>query len=290
MNRDNIILQHIKKEGLGIEIGPSYNPIAPKRKGYNVHIIDHLNQEQLIDKYKNHPVNTKFIEEVDFIWEGNSYASIIGKKNHYDWIIASHVIEHTPDLINFLSDCSILLKEDGILSLAIPDKRYCFDHFRPISSISSIIDNHLLKKTTHTPGTILEFTLNYVHKNGEGAWSSATDGEYEFISSLQDGQNMMNAATDSSEYIDAHAWCFVPHSFRLLIHDLYNLGMISLQEIDFFPTNGCEFYLTLGKMGQGSHLSRLAMFQEIENEMDSVIMKKKSNFMLLNPFTWKRKL
>lgn len=70
MNRKNKILRHIFKDGHGIEIGPSHNPVAPKKEGYQVHIIDHMNREQLINKYKDHHVNLKNIEEVDFVWQG----------------------------------------------------------------------------------------------------------------------------------------------------------------------------------------------------------------------------
>jgi len=81
MDRKEKILRHINKNGTGIEIGPSYNPIAPKKEGYNVHIIDHLSKEELLVKYKDFQVDLKKIEEVDFIWKGEKYADLIGKKN-----------------------------------------------------------------------------------------------------------------------------------------------------------------------------------------------------------------
>jgi hypothetical protein len=34
-------LRWVKKEGWGVEIGPSHCPLAPKAEGYKVHIIDH---------------------------------------------------------------------------------------------------------------------------------------------------------------------------------------------------------------------------------------------------------
>ena len=117
-------LRHIDKNGDGVEIGPSHSPIAPKRDGYKVQIIDHATREQLIEKYKSHDVQLDNIEEVDYVWSGESYISLTGKKKFHDWIIASHVIEHTPDLIGFLNDCDSILKDDGVISLVIPDMRY----------------------------------------------------------------------------------------------------------------------------------------------------------------------
>src|SRR5580693_778039 len=136
MTREEKVLSNIDKTKPGVEIGPSHAPLAPKKQGFNVHIIDHLNKEQLIQQYRAHNINVDNIEEVDFIWNGQSYAELTGKKNYYDWIIASHLIEHTPDLITFLKQCDEILTENGILSLVIPDIRYHFDFFRPITGIS----------------------------------------------------------------------------------------------------------------------------------------------------------
>ncbi len=145
MSREEKILRHIDKNGYGIEIGPSHNPIAAKKDGYKTHIIDHMSREQLIVKYEDHSVNLHNIEEVDFVWKGERYSELTGKTQYYDWIIASHIIEHTPDFIGFLNDCDAILKDDGVISLVVPDKRYCFDHYRPITGISKIIDSHFQK-------------------------------------------------------------------------------------------------------------------------------------------------
>jgi len=266
MNRNEKVLRHINKNGHGIEIGPSHNPIAPKRDGYKVHIIDHMSRKQLITKYRDHHVNLKNIEEVDFVWRDENYSELTGKSKYYDWIIASHVIEHTPDLIGFLNDCDAILKDEGVISLVIPDKRYCFDHYRPITGISKIIDNHFQKNKIHTPGTVAEYFLNVVSKDGSIAWNSSITGEYNLVHSLDDALQGMNSVLNEKAYIDVHAWCFVPHSFRLIIHDLFCLGFIPFQEVDFFPTDGCEYYITLGRNGRGINKSRLEMLNIIECE------------------------
>ncbi|MEM6433939.1 MAG: methyltransferase domain-containing protein [Cyanobacteria bacterium P01_D01_bin.115] len=174
MNRKAKILRHIDRSGRGIEIGPSHNPVAPKKDGYQVHIIDHMSREQLIEKYQAHGLDLSQIEAVDFVWQGESYAELTGKTDYYDWIIASHVIEHAPDLISFINSCDEVLKADGVLSLVIPDKRYCFDHYRPITGLAKIIDNHLQKSINHTPGTIAEYFLNVVSQSGQIAWNAET--------------------------------------------------------------------------------------------------------------------
>lgn len=267
MSRKKKVLRHINKNGHGIEIGPSFNPVAPKKEGYKVHIIDHMNREQLIDKYKDAHVDPKNIEEVDFLWSGESYAELTGKTKYYDWIIASHVIEHTPDLIGFFHDCDTILKDDGVISLVIPDKRYCFDHYRTITGISKIIDNHFQQTTIHTPGTVAETFLNDVKKAGNIAWSSGASGEYELVHSVESALQHMKSVLHEKAYLDVHAWCFVPHSLRLIVNDLFYLGLIPFQEVDFFETEGFEFYITLGRSGKGINRSRLEMLEIIESEI-----------------------
>jgi hypothetical protein len=268
MTRTEKILLYIKKDGQGLEIGPSYAPIAPKKRGFRVHIIDHLTREQLVQKYRNEKVDLHSIEDVDYVWRGEPYRDLTGKQKFYDWIIAAHVIEHTPDLIGFLLDCDSILKDDGVLSLAVPDHRYCFDCFRSVTGLSQVIDAHHFKHTTHTPGTAAEATLNYATKNGQTSWSrKLKHGAYQFLGSLSEARIAMDQAAQPHAYHDYHAWCFTPHSFRLLLHDLYDLGHIPFKEISFFPTAGCEFHVTLGRKGQGPGLSRLEMLEKIQSEL-----------------------
>ena len=269
MNRQAKVLQHLNTKGKGLEIGPSHNPIAPKKAGYDVDIIDHMSREELIEKYREHNLNLDNIEEVDFVWQGESYAELTGKEKYYDWIIASHLIEHTPDLIGFLNDCDKILKDDGVISLVIPDKRYCFDHYRPLTGLAQIIDSYFQRHKIHTPGTVAEYYLNVVRKGEIIAWDANITGEYSFVHSLQDSLQGIKTVREDKAYIDVHAWCFVPHSFRLLIHDLHALGFIPFQEVGFAPTAGCEFYITLSRQGMGSERSRLEMLKTIEAEINA---------------------
>ncbi len=266
MNRKKIILKHIDKNGTGIEIGPSHNPIAAKKDGYNVHIIDHASREKLIEKYTGHNINLDDIEEVDFVWNGQPFTEF-AKKNTYDWIIASHVIEHVPNLISFLINCSEVLKEDGLISLAIPDKRYCFDHYRPHSGLSSIIDSYYYNNSISSPGAVSEYFLNVVCKAGALTWHQKTRGKYELIHLLEEAQHEMNLVIRDKVYRDVHSWCFVPHSFRLIIHDLHSLGLIPLREMDFISPYGGEFYMVLSKCGKGLTQPRLEILETIESEI-----------------------
>ena len=68
-SRKEKALYGIDTSAPGLEIGPSHRPFAPKKEGFNVSILDHLNQEQLIEKYKSHNLDLTNIEPVDYIWK-----------------------------------------------------------------------------------------------------------------------------------------------------------------------------------------------------------------------------
>jgi 2-polyprenyl-3-methyl-5-hydroxy-6-metoxy-1,4-benzoquinol methylase len=267
MNRKKIILSHINISGQGLEIGPSHSPVAPKKDGYRVHVIDHMNSNQLREKYKGHQVELSNIEDVDFVWNGESYADLTGKRKFYSWIIASHVIEHTPDLITFLINCDEVLKDDGAISLAIPDKRYCFDHYRPPTGLGRIIDAYLEKNSMHSAGTVAEYFLNVVSRAGRIGWEPYSRGKYSLVHTLEEARNGVDRVITKKEYIDVHAWCFTPHSFRLIVHDLYCLGLIPFREAAFSAPAGSEFYITLSRAGQGMKPDRLAVLEATDAEL-----------------------
>src|SRR5215469_676178 len=103
--RNEILLGPIDRSMQVIEVGPSFNPVAPKADGWNVRSIDHLPREALIEKYRAHAgVDVSRIENVDFVWTGGNLSSAVPETLHgsFDALIASHVIEHTPDLLAFL--------------------------------------------------------------------------------------------------------------------------------------------------------------------------------------------
>ncbi len=105
----------------------------------------------------------------------------------------------------------------------------------------------------------------YAKKGGVIAWSPRHGGEYEFVHGLQDALSSMQRI-NSGEYIDLHAWCFTPYSFRLLMDDLFALGLVRLRELSFFDTVSHEFFITLSKNAPGPAIPRMDMVLKKEAE------------------------
>jgi len=52
----------------------------------------------------------------------------------------------------------------------------------------------------------------------------------------------------------------------LIVQDLYDLGLTQLREIEYHETHGSEFYVTLGRHGNGAQIPRLEVLERIEAE------------------------
>ncbi len=250
LGRNEKILNKLNKNGVGLEVGPSFSPVAPKSEGYNVEILDHADAETLQTKYQGHDVDVSRIESVDYVWSGEPLNELTGKKGYYDWIIASHVVEHTPDLVSFLKQCEDMLKTGGVLSLVIPDYRYCFDKFRGASTPGDVIQAYLEKRSRHNAGVIWDHYSMITQKGGIVSWGVGHPGEYSLNHSVEQASQMFTEAQESESYIDVHNWRFTPSSFELILNDIVLLEYCGLTVKSVFPTSGCEFFVQLEKLEQ----------------------------------------
>ncbi|MFN2202068.1 MAG: class I SAM-dependent methyltransferase [Caldilineaceae bacterium] len=252
MNRFDKLLS-VADRGMNIlEIGPSFNPVAPKSAGWHTTVVDHATREELIEKYRRHSgVDTSRIEPVDVVWTDGRLVDALPLelRGRFDLAIASHVIEHVPDLIAFLGSLELLLQENGTISLAVPDKRFCFDWAKSLSSTGQVLNAHLLRATRHSRVTAFDHIAYSISNDGEVAWGQWPTGALRFIHSLQEAKDAFESTHDvhSGPYLDYHAWHFTPSSFRLLVLELQYLGFLDCHLSKLYDTEGCEFIAILQK-------------------------------------------
>jgi SAM-dependent methyltransferase len=215
-----------------------------KAAGFEVEIIDYLDAEGLRRKYGAAGVDVSAVEEVDYISDGRAMTEIIGERHRYSWIVASHVIEHMPNLLAFLLDCEELLKPGGVLVLAVPDKRCCFDILRPISTVGQVLQAHIDKRTRPWPGVIFD-DIGYARKrNGRIGWTLEEVAPLLENLPIHHAREFFEQARGSTTYVDVHCWVFVPSSFRLIINALSTFQMIGMGEKHFRLAEG-EFFVVL---------------------------------------------
>jgi predicted SAM-dependent methyltransferase len=249
MDRRELLLSLFDSTGFGLKVGPSYNPLLPKLMGFNVETVDHTDAASLRSKYRD---NASQIEEVDYVSDGNSLLELIGEKERYDFVFASHVIEHVTDIVRFLQDCESLLKPDGVLVLAVPDKRFCFDTLRPISTIGQELQAYIEKRNRHTPGMLFDHQLTVCTKGGGIVWVEPTFDGVTLVHDPRQAQDLFEVSQKDTEYRDIHGWQFTPTFFRYFIKTLRSLGYIESGETVFHKNDMLqlhlhEFYMSLSK-------------------------------------------
>jgi hypothetical protein len=272
-NRRDKLLSLFDSTGLGLEIGPSFNPLVPKADGYNVEILDHFATADLRKKYAGANVDLSKIEEVDYVSDGGSIFELIHKPKYYDYIVASHVIEHTTDLLGFVFDCEQLLNDRGVLVLVVPDKRFAFDCLRPYSTTGQVLQAHLEKRRRHPPGTVFDEVAYNCTRDRAIAWGANAGGSLSFFRPLQDAKTIFEELQRKDTFHDIHAWQFTPSSFRLIMRDLAEINAIGLLEKAFQDSAGPEFCLTFSRSAAGCPVDRLLLAERSIREQNAIVVR-----------------
>lgn len=249
LRRKNQALRHIQISGtLGLEIGPGSSPILQPSEA-NIEFVDHLDREGLIKKYAGDgAIKESLIPNIDYIWGNQTLRQMIGPNKKFDYALASHVIEHVPDLVSWLSEIHEILRPDGILSLVIPDKRFCFDWGRQTSKFSEVLSAYVEGRRRPSAGQILDHFSGVMTNDNLSAWSAEVPMTTvrRTYTDMQ-GLELAKKAFSDHSYVDVHCWVFVQESLVEILLRLSQLGLLKYEVLELTATNtdDCEFYVTL---------------------------------------------
>ena len=247
MTRNEKILACINPNSqIGLEIGPLTKPIITREMGI-VHYVDHATTEEL--RAKCVPwgtIDVSKIVDVDYVWGDKNLKELTCKENPFDYVIASHVIEHVPDFIGWLKEIRSVLKTGGILSLAIPDKRFTFDYLRQLTKPADILEAYLLQSKKPSTRQIFDYKSEYINRNKGFTWSLKEKLIREH--SISESWDITQNAFENNNYEDVHCWVFTELSFLELINTLVNLNLFDFKIANFFDRTGIEFFVSLEAM------------------------------------------
>lgn len=120
-------------KGSGLEIGALHQPLKVY-KGARVRYLDRLSSAELRSIYPEFADKSQV--GVDIVEDGETLRTI--ENASYDFVIASHMVEHCRNPIGAIENMLRVVRPDGILFLAIPDKRFTFDARRPVTPYDHI--------------------------------------------------------------------------------------------------------------------------------------------------------
>jgi Methyltransferase domain len=231
----------------GVEIGALCRPFIRREDGPILY-VDYTDTASLRERYANDcGVDVNRIVEVDAIWGQNTLFEAV-KGRYVDYVAASHVIEHVPDLITWLREIATILKSTGEVRLIIPDKRYTFDYFRRETSLSDVLLSYIVKARVPQPHSLLDYCLNAADVDVATAWQrDIRPDEGRPHHTVEGGIYLAQDVIKNGTYHDVHCWAFTPQSFARLCGQLARSGFIDFACEGFYDTehNESEFFVRL---------------------------------------------
>jgi hypothetical protein len=232
-----------------IEVGAGYLPVAPKSAGWNSFVVDRAEQAALKSNHKSPNLDTELVEEIDSVWAEGPLsdavpAALLGQ---FDTMIASHVLERMPDFVGYLKCAARIMGPHGVIAAALPDKRYCFDFFRPASTTGDFLEAHLQRRTRHSLRTAWDQIAYSAALGGKIGWAPGQTEFPEFVNTFETSALFAESYSGraAEPYLGFHAWQFTPASFQLVMLELAALGLIDWRVDSIVENATFEFFVFL---------------------------------------------
>ncbi len=260
-------------KGHGLEIGPLDRPMV-RGDDVDVSYVDVVSRDALQEHYaEGHGVNVDNIPEIDY-WliqpDGRtlSIAEATGAGAPYDWIVASHVIEHVPDVIGWLTDLAEIAVDDGVLALIVPDQRYTFDVHRPLTTVGQMLQaNQDGDQRPSVRAVYDHFSATLDYKFLQTWRGNAPTFDTPAHPWWQASEEVERSR--GGEYVDCHVWLFTPESFLRQMRELRRGGHSSWYVEKIIPTkpDDVEFNVVMRRLPRGAD-QRMDPEGEIAPELD----------------------
>ena len=219
--------------GLGceqiLEIGPG---VSPSFSGDNVFYFDVRNVEEF-NTYARRKgiVDTQSLPSIDYYSKDGSLNVI---NNKFDLIFSSHCIEHVYDIVKHINDVAQILAEDGSYCLVIPDKRYCIDHFRSVSSVGDMIDKHFSTDSKYHRLQVFIDQVFIAHNDPARHWRNDHGETNVYPAAIDTALNNWKNTNGMDHGL--HAWTFTDDSFLQNLSLLYSSGITQLKPVRVYNT------------------------------------------------------
>jgi SAM-dependent methyltransferase len=239
-------------QGRGLEVGPLTRPTVTPELG-TIFYADHASTEDLRAKYRPDPhVDIELLTPVDFVLGAVTLPVAAAAEAPFDYVIASHVIEHVPDVVGWLGEVTEVLTPGGRLSLCVPDRRFSFDVRRRPSEVAEAVEAHLLQLRRPAVRATFDHFYRHVEVDAVALWRT----EVSYADRPLDVRVAFEESTRSAEteeYVDTHCWVCSDREFLELYRELAGMGLVDLAVVSATPTavDDHEFFVTLEKLPSG---------------------------------------
>jgi hypothetical protein len=229
----------------GLEVGAFDLPMVDPSEAL-VKFADYSTTQELKARAAAHPQHSSdFVVKVDYVLRNIGWTAV---PENFDWICASHVVEHVPNLVGWLQTLATKLNDNGVLFLVIPDRRYTFDIHRPETSLGKILSDHYFDRRTARVEDIFDAMYYSDTVDPVSAWSGTLrPGERK---TPVDIHTVLQRALGSMHtYIDVHCNVFTTCSWQTILNAIITLRLIPfvIEEIGDVERNNIDFHCVLRK-------------------------------------------
>lgn len=212
--------------------------------GPGVKYLDIIDARALAERATALRKDASRVPRIDYVSSAGDL-SIVDQR--FEFVISSHCIEHQPDLIRHLGEVERLLEPGGCYALAIPDRRFCFDHYLRDSAVEDVVQAFREQRKVHTFNSVVEHRALTTHNNVWRHWCGLHAMDKDVVNTARAAATEWVAA--KGRYIDVHAWQFTPSSFKALAHSLARLGYLAMTLVRLYPTplGRSEFFAVFEK-------------------------------------------
>ena len=238
----------LQLNGCGLEIAPYFDPVLRKSE-HQIYYTDYVDNDTLRRKADANPEGkTSEIALVDFVWiPGRPLRDCAPAALTFDYVIASHVMEHVPNPVGWLNELLSVTRVGGKVALFLPDRRTCMDFARQLSTFGQVVEWWATQPAVPTIGQITDFLSN------SGPPTADDDGKITVVPSYTDESVVAFAerVTRDPQYLDVHCTVWEPDHFAEVFQRVVKLGMLNV-EVSTPLIDSHEFLVTLTKLGEPS--------------------------------------
>ena len=237
----------------GLEIGALSSPIVDRerdKQNYKISYLDHLSTPDLKDKYRSDAsVNIDEIVLVDFVCPDGDIVKAVGQTK-FDYVVASHVVEHSPNFLEFLSAIFDILKPGGMAFFVVPDKRFTFDANRPLTSFGTVLERYLSGEIKPGVAAVYDHFATANAVDADKVWAGLTDPSTSpLLTSQVYAWEAANNVKEHGAYFDVHVNIFTPYNFFKIIESavVHDVVMFEVENFQDTLPGQLEFMVALTK-------------------------------------------
>jgi len=258
-----------------LEIGAFDRPLY-SRDEVELRVLDYLTTEELVAlARRSEGRNPDNVPHVDYVAQSSLVSKYVDRT--FDLVVCNYVMEHVPNLLEWLCDIRKVMNPGGRLLFSLPDRAYTYDYLRSETTVVELLRAYVESEGKPDFWQILDCIYYYRPVEGVEAWfpeilqKRLETRPYTFLSALATAR-----AASALPYHDTHCSVFTRDGFVALVRELKEAGLFgfNLEELTEVERGTFEF--------QGI-LSRDETFAGMPPEIESLRALKKNVDTMMSP-------